>query len=222
VGALIGGLFAKSGNVEDLEKLVREITYKDMAKVLFDPIWGKGLIKGEKTLAYFRQLFDDERIEDLKIPFGVVATDINTAEPVVFKKGNIAEAVRASVSVPLIYAPVEHEGHLLVDGGVSCPVPVGVAREMGAEIVIAVNLDGVYFSGDNHKGSLHGSTIDVLKDSYFALRYNLAKKEIAQADVIIEPAMKYVEDFDFIGGKMAIDVGEETTEKLMGKIKSLV
>jgi len=109
-----------------------------------------------------------------------------------------------------------------VDGGVSSPVPVEVAKNMGAEIIIAVNLDGVYFSAGNHDGSLSSSTIDILKDSYFALRYNLAKKEVRGADVVIEPAMEYIEDFDFIRGKEAIEVGEKATEKMMGRIKELL
>lgn len=162
------------------------------------------------------------KIEDLKIPFAAVATDINTAEPVVFKRGELADAVRASISIPLIYSPVQYEGKILVDGGVSYPVPVEIAKEMGADVIIAVNLDGVYFAEENNKAKASSSTMDILKDSYFALRYNLAKKEIVGADVVIEPKMKYISDFDFIGGKDAITVGEEATEKLMGKIKRLL
>jgi hypothetical protein len=92
---------------------------------------------------------------------------------------------------------------------------------MGAELIVAVNLDGVYFSEKNRKGVSKSSTIDVLKDSYFALRYNLAKKEVVGADVVIEPEMKYVEDFNFIKGKGAIDEGVTATEKLIEEIKRL-
>ena len=221
-GALIGGLYASWGNIDLLEKMVREVTYKDMVEVLVDPTWGGGLIKGGKTLDFLKKLFNSNKIEDLNIPFAAVATDVNTAETVVFKKGDISEAVRASISVPLVYSPFLVDKKLLVDGGVSCPVPVEVAREMGAKIIIAVNLDGVYFSGDNHKGKISNSTIDILKDSYFALRYNLAKKEIREADVVIEPVMKYVTDFDFIKGVEAINAGEEAAEKIMRKIKRLL
>jgi len=222
-GALIGGLFASWGSIVKLEKMVREVTYKDLAQVLVDPTWGGGLVKGGKTLDFLKKLFrDNERIENLGIPFAAVATDINTAEPVVFSKGSIAEAVRASISVPLVYSPVLANGRVLVDGGVSCPVPVEVARKMGAEIIIAVNLDGVYFSGENNKGSLSSSTVDILKDSYFALRYNLAKKEIREADVVIEPLMKYIADFDFVGGVKSIDAGVDAAKKVMEKIKRLL
>lgn len=221
-GALVGGLFASLRNIDLLEKMVRGVTYKDLVGVLVDPTWGGGLIKGRKTLDYLKKLFNDEKIENLSIPFAAVATDVNTAEAVVFSTGDIAEAVRASISVPLVYSPVSIDGRLLVDGGVSCPVPVEVARKMGADVIIAVNLDGVYFSGDNKKDILSNSTIEILKDSYFALRYNLAKKEVGGADVIIEPSMKYIADFDFVKGIEAIDAGKEATEKVMKKIKRLL
>lgn len=221
-GALIGGLYAYWKDINKLEELVRGVTYKDMAEVLVDPTWGGGLIKGGKTLEFLKKLFNEEKIENLKVPFAAVATDVNTAEEIVFESGDVSAAVRASISVPLVYSPVLYEGRLLVDGGVSCPVPVEIAKKMGAEVIIAVNLDSVYFSGGNHKGKLNGSTIDVLKDSYFALRYNLAKKEVGGADVVIEPQMDYVEDFDFIKGKEAIIAGEKAAEEAIKRIEKLL
>ena len=221
-GALIGGFYAAWGDIEKIEELVREVTYKEMASVLVDPDWGGALIKGGKTIEFLRKHFQDKKIEDLNIPYAAVATDLKTAETVVFDKGDLTTAVRASISVPLIYSPVVFEGEMLVDGGVSSPVPVEVARRMGAEIVVAVNLDGVYFQGKKNDKKYLGTTVDILKDSYFALRYNLAKKEVQQADVVIEPEMTYVQDFDFVAGKDAISAGEAATEKLMEKIKELL
>jgi NTE family protein len=222
VGAFIGGMFASSGKIDELEKMVMEVTHKDIAKVLFDPTWGGGLVKGEKTLEFFKKLFSDKKFEDLIMPFFAVATDLYTAKQVVISEGDVATAVRASISVPLIYSPVMYAGHLLVDGGVSCPVPVEIAKENGAEVVIAVNLDGVYFSGHDNKDFSSSSTVDVLKDSYFALRYNLANKEVKEADIVIEPEMKYIEDFDFVGGKAAVEAGERATEKQMARVKKLL
>ncbi len=221
-GALIGGLYAYEKNIEELERLAREVSYKDLVEILVDPTWGGGLIKGNKTLEYLRKLFNDEKIENLRIPFAAVATDVKTALPVILSKGALAEAVRSSISIPLVYSPVQHEGRVLVDGGVSCPVPVEIAKELGAEIIVAVNLDGVYFSEDNHKETTKNTTIDVLKDSYFALRYNLAKKEVREADIVIEPEMAFISDFDFIGGNDAIEAGAVATEKVIKKIKKLL
>lgn len=121
----------------------------------------------------------------------------------------------------MIYSPVLFENRILVDGGVSCLVPVEVAIKKGAEKIIVVNLDGVYFSERKQNNSKPNSTVDVLKDSYYALRYNLAQKEVRMADVVIEPEMRYIDDFDFVGGKDAIIAGEKATEKKMKEIKRL-
>jgi len=222
IGALVGALYASRGNVEELEKIIKEITYKDLGKILADPVLNGGLIKGEKTLTYLKQLFDDEKIENLKIPFSAVMTDVKTAETVVIDNGDIAEAVRASISIPLVFSPVLLRDRLMVDGGVSSPVPVEAARQMGADVVIAVNLDGVYFSEDKNITGFSGSTMDVLKNSYYALRYNLSKKEVAGADVVIEPIMKNIGGFSFVGSADGITMGEEAADKEMGKIKKII
>jgi NTE family protein len=221
-GAFFGGLYASMGKVGEIEKLARGVTNKDVVRVLADPSWGGGLIKGEKTLKYLNNLFEGKNFDDLKIPFAAVATDMKTAESAIFRRGSVADAVRASISIPFVYSPVERNGQFLVDGGVSSPVPVEVAKEMGADIIIAVNLDGVYFLGENHKKSFFGTTIDVVKDSYFAMRYNLAKREARMADIVIEPKMKFVDDFNFANGKGAINAGEEATIKEIKKIKKLL
>jgi NTE family protein len=223
-GALMGGLYASWKAVDELEKLATELTIKDLAEVLVDLGWGGGLIKGGKTLEFLKKKFNGEKIENLKIPFAAVATDIHTGEEVVFREGDVAEAVRASISVPLFYTPVVYNGRTLVDGGVSCPVPVEVAIQMGADIVIAVNLDSVYFSRENRGDGekINKSTVDILKDSYFALRYNLAKKEVREANVVIEPEMEYIHDFDFTKGEKIITAGERAVEKELSRIKRLL
>lgn len=221
-GALIGGIFAAEGRVETLEEILEKINYGDLAKVLIDPVWGGGLIKGTKTLEFLRNILGDKKIEDLKISFAAVATDINSAETVTIDRGDLAMAIRASISIPLVYSPVQYKESVLVDGGVSSPVPVEVVKEMGADIIVVVNLDGVYFSGRDKKASVSTKTLDILKDSYYALRYNLAKKEVREADIVIEPEMSYLPDFDFVGGKKAVLAGEAATEKIVGKLKKLL
>ncbi len=219
-GALVGGYYASHGEVASLEVLMQEITYKDLAGVLVDPSLKTGLIRGEKTMSFLKKILGTKKIENLPVTYAAVATDLFSADKVVFDKGDLAEAVRASISVPLVYEPVRYKDKTLVDGGVSFPVPVEVAREMGAEKVVAVNLDGVYFQDKRKVGAR--TTVGILKDSYFALRYNLAKKEIQNADVIIEPEMSYVVDFNFVGGQKMIEAGEKATLRAMSQIKKLL
>lgn len=221
-GALIGGFYALSGKTDELERIIEGVTYKDLMKVLVDPSLGAGLIKGRRTEDFLREHLGETSIEDMNIPFASVATDVKTAQKVVFDKGDLVTAIRASISIPLMYEPFVNKGTVLVDGGVSYPVPVEVVKEMGADIVIAVNLDGVYFWNKDSSFKKYPSSIEILKDSYFALRYNLAKKEVLTADVVIEPEMEYVSDFDFVKGKKIVEAGEQATIKQLRKIKDLV
>ena len=100
-----------------------------------------GLIEGRKVADFLREMIPVERIEALPLPYAAVATDLETAEPVVFTRGPLIEAMRASISIPGIFTPVRHGGRLLVDGGIVNPLPVDVARAMGATRVVAVNIN---------------------------------------------------------------------------------
>jgi NTE family protein len=99
-----------------------------------------GMIKGEKLVDFFRSRFDDRPVEALALPFAAVATALHTGAEVWLREGSTVEAVRASIAMPAVFTPVLHEGHLLVDGGLVNPVPVSLARAMGADVVIAVDL----------------------------------------------------------------------------------
>ena len=137
----------------------------------------------------------------------------------VINRGKVSDAIRASASVPLAFKPVQTEKHLLVDGGLSIPVPVEVARKMGADIVIAVNLDGDY-NCDPGTGNL--KMYQVALRSMDILRYNLAQAEIKNAEVTLNPAVGCVYWFDFLTGKKLIKAGEEEANKQMEKIRKLV
>ena len=99
-----------------------------------------GVLKGERLMEYFRRNFVDRPIEELAMPFGAVATALNTGAEVWLRTGSTVEAVRASIALPALFAPVQRDGLLLADGGLVNPVPVSLARAMGAEILIAVDL----------------------------------------------------------------------------------
>lgn len=100
-----------------------------------------GLIKGDKLIAFFRDHFVDRDIADLKRPFGAVATDLRRGREVWLREGRVSEAVRASIALPGLFTPVQRDGSWLVDGGLVNPVPVSLCRAMGADIVIAVDLN---------------------------------------------------------------------------------
>ncbi len=150
MGALIGAIHA-AGKLDELEAAFRGFDLKKTAS-FFDVVLPKsGLLDGAKVSQLVRAHIHADTIEQLPIPFAAVATDIISGEEVVIRQGDVIEAVRASISVPGIFTPVRSNGHVLVDGGLTNPVPVSVARTMGADLVIAVDLNHEIVAGKNMK-----------------------------------------------------------------------
>jgi len=140
IGALVGAVYA-SGGINSLKDIVLQLDWKKILS-LFDVVFPKsGLIDGRKVADFIRNHVQEKNIEDLSIPFSSVSTNLATGEEVVIQKGDVIEAVRAGISVPGIFTPVRKDGMILVDGGLVNPVPVSVARGMGADFVIAVDLN---------------------------------------------------------------------------------
>lgn len=141
IGALVGGAYA-SGHFTDLEKWVGALTWKEIVGFLDMSMMRGGVIRGEKLLDFARLYMQEKPIEDLDIPFATVATDLENGREVWLREGSLLEAVRASISLPGLFTPVKREGRWLVDGGLVDPVPVSLCRALGADVVIAVNLNG--------------------------------------------------------------------------------
>lgn len=140
MGALIGSVFA-AGKLDGLTTRFLDFDWKSIITLL-DPVFPRsGLIDGQKITDFVRTHMPATNIEDLPIPFRAVATCIMSGEEVVFGTGDLIEAVRASISVPGIFTPVRSDGRVLVDGGLVNPVPVSVVRAMGADLIIAVDLN---------------------------------------------------------------------------------
>jgi NTE family protein len=140
MGAVIGAIFA-AGKLDGLTARFLDFDWKGVVSLL-DPVFPRsGLIDGQKIADFVRTHVQAARIEDLPIPFRAVATCITSGEEVVCGAGDLIEAVRASISVPGIFTPVRSNGRILVDGGLVNPVPVSVVRAMGADLVIAVDLN---------------------------------------------------------------------------------
>lgn len=140
IGALIGCVYA-SGKLDALEKVSLDFDWKKIA-YFFDVVFPKsGLIDGNKVTDFVREYIHAETIEHLSLPFQAVATDIETGKEVWINHGDVIEAVRASLSVPGIFTPVRKNGQILVDGGLVNPVPVTTARSMGADFIIAVDIN---------------------------------------------------------------------------------
>ena len=140
MGALIGAAYASGIPIDTLEKIAIDTDWKTAAKMLVPGFSTSGLINGKKVKEFLYTIYGDKKIEDLPIPFAATATDISTGKLYVINKGSLLEAVRASISIPIVFTPVKHKDIFLVDGGLVNPVPIDVVREMGADFIIAVHV----------------------------------------------------------------------------------
>jgi len=188
VGAFVGAIYA-SGGLERLKKFVIEMDGESMFSFSDFSLIRSGLLNGDKKV---KELFcmhsDKKEFEELEIPLKVVAADMYSGDQVVLDTGNLLNALRASMSYPGLFAPVFHKGRWLIDGGVVDPVPVGVARAMGSDIIIAVNLDSQLISRRRQqkiqKNSVHTETPPPGMRNEFlkklSARYEVAEKIIRE------------------------------------------
>lgn len=185
VGAFVGAVFA-SGGLEQLKKYVIDMDGESMFSFSDLTLIRSGLLDGDKKL---RELFcmhsNKKNFDELEIPLKVVAADMHSGGQVVLDSGDLLKALRASMSYPGLFAPIHHKGKWLMDGGVVDPVPVGIARAMGADIVIAVNLDSELISRRRHQKTGGASEIktSVAPNEFLktlATRYEAVEKAIRE------------------------------------------
>lgn len=132
--------------------------------------------------------------------------------------GEIASAVRASISIPLIFKPVEINGRIYADGGLSAPVPVEIVKEMGADLIIAINLDRHYYD-ENWKPGWY----DIANDSLNILRHHLALSNTASADIVIDVSIgKNSSWYQFVNGKDKILAGEEAMREMLPRLQEII
>lgn len=142
IGALVGACYARNGDITEFEQVVLKTDFKRFLGLVDVnlALMSKGLVQGNKVKELLKPLIGDVTFKDLQIPLAVVATDVYTGEEVVLREGSVLEAVRASISMPVIFTPVKIGERFLIDGGVVNPLPVNVARSMGAGTVLACNV----------------------------------------------------------------------------------
>jgi len=140
IGSVVGAVYS-IGDIKEFEKFARSIDWKSIVSFIDVTFPGSGLIPGKKLFKMLSEYYKDILIEDLPVPYCAVAADVLTGEEIRFSSGRVTDAVRASVAIPGVFTPFKLAGRILVDGGIVNPVPVNVVREMGAEVVIAVDLN---------------------------------------------------------------------------------
>ena len=175
-----------------------------------------GLIKGDALQAMINREVKNRPIEQMRIPLGVVATDLQSGKGVLFQRGDTGSAVRASCSIPGVFQPTTIQGREYVDGGLVAPVPVQYAKQMGATVVIAVSIS-------NEPGQQNASgTLGVLQQTISIMQQSINSYELQGADIVIQPKLQQMGGADFKARSAAILAGEIATQEKMAQIKALI
>lgn len=214
-GSLIGGIYAANPDSFQLEWLAFKIEKNDILDLSI--IYSKlGPAQGTRLESFVEQNVAVKKIEDTKIPFYPIATDLNTGETIILEKGSLSKAIRASSAIPGIFVPVTFGNRLLVDGGVTNSTPCDIARNKGADIVIAVNLL------KDIKDYNINSVVDIIGQSVNIMMHQSNKTKLKYADIIIEPDTKGISIFDFTQKKVLMEEGIKAAKAAIPKIKELI
>ena len=215
VGSLIGGIYAANPDSFQLEWIAFKIDRNDILD--FSVVYSKfGPVQGTRLESFLDQNVKVKKVEETKIPFFPVATDLNTGETLTLDKGSLARAVHASSAIPGIFVPVQFDSRTLVDGGVTDNVACDIARAKGADIIIAVNLskDVLNYQID--------SLVDVMAQSISIMMHRSTKEKMGPGDVIIEPDTKGVSMFDFSQKKQLMEEGMKSARQAIPRIKEIM
>ena len=209
-GAVVGSLYAGGYDAFAMQKIAVQLDEKIFADWT---LGGRGLLKGEALQDFINQHLNKRPLEKLNKPFATVATDLNSGERVVFRTGDTGMAVRASAAVPGVFQPMQFRGRSYVDGGLTSPVPVQAAREMGADIVIAVDIS------DRPEGQPVDSLAAILWQTTTIMGGIIGANELKGADIVIRPTLRYVKSWDFTARHDAMLEGEKAALAALPNIK---
>ncbi|MBI2985215.1 MAG: patatin-like phospholipase family protein [Deltaproteobacteria bacterium] len=215
VGSLVGAIYADKKNSFELEWTAFSLEERDLFDYTFiSPT--QGFVRGERLEEFVSKKVSARELQQLKIPLTVVATDIQSGELVTLQNGSVARAVRASSAIPGIFIPVRYQGRLLVDGGVLNNVPVDVARKLGADVVIAVNLGG------GKKAAQVNNVFDAIIQSLHLMAIESTEARLREADVVIEPQVSQIGLIDFGRKKELLTLGIQAAEQVLPRLREKV
>ncbi len=230
MGAFVGAIYSAEANAKKLEKDFLDKPWKNAFDYNLLP--SQGLIKGDKIEKWLEKQINDIEFKDLRIPLYVTAFDLKSKREIIFNKGNVAEAVRASISLPGIFVPVENKGRLLVDGGVVDPIPSEVLSKVGADIVIVVNVNAVHEKepvmgeiatkkrdSKNVTNILKIFSKSLQREGAILAEYDLINKKI---DLVINVYLEDIGTLEFDKIKKAIRAGELAAKRSLEEIKKVI
>ena len=210
-GSVVGALYASGMSGFEMQQLALGME-EDMVADWTLP--NRGVLRGEALQNFINRKVKNLSLQRMPRPLGVVTTDLQSGEMVLFRQGNTGMAVRASSALPGVFQPVEINGRDYVDGGLTSPVPAQSARNMGADFVIAVDISNV-----NRRNKLAG-TLDVMLQTFAIMGHTISGHELKNADVVIRPVTAAVSSTSFDDRHLAILEGEKAAAAVMAELKA--
>src|SRR5689334_7923759 len=212
-GSLVAALHASGKSGAELATLADGMDETAFADWSYP---GRGLIRGEALARWVREQTGGRPIEGMKLPLGIVATDLDSGQAILFQRGDTGLAVRASSAVPAVFQPVRIGTREYVDGGLVAPVPVRFARQMGAEIVIAVDISAA------PEGNTTGDAMRMLLQTFAIMGRSINALELREADVVLRPSLTGFGSADFGNRKRSIQAGREATLAHLGELRGRI
>jgi NTE family protein len=222
IGAVIGATYASGKSAKEIEDIVLGLNWGKRALLFWDvTVPRTGLLRGRRIENFLKHIIGDVEFSDLKLPFACVATDLMSGKEVIMDDGPVVEALRASMAIPAIFTPLERDGLLLVDGGLRHPVPTHAARRLGADFVIAVNVEPdarrmASVPREKRKSGIP-NIYDVIMQTVSIVSYQRVRGSLRRADVAIEPRTEDIGFGDFQKARECIARGEEAARAVLGR-----
>jgi NTE family protein len=223
MGAVVGALYAHKTDIGEIKKQAKQLDLVGITSLVDLTVPKSGILGGKRVSNLLRHLLEDVQFTELKIPLRCVAADIITGDEVVLHEGSVVEAVRASISIPIIFSVVNKDNRYLVDGGLVNPVPVSVAKQMGADFVIAVDVTPDKFERTKYlKENVEKkppSLFHVMVQSIYITTYLSARKVSEGADEIVHPHLAHIGPSEFHRARECILEGELAAADCLAEIK---
>lgn len=221
MGALVGGWYAATGDINSLEELAvnfKKSNFFSIKEILNHKNNEASFFKEESIADKLRKELGNVAMEDLKIPFVALATDAKDGSEVRIKNGNLVDAIRASIALPIVFAPVKMDNRLLIDGGLINPVPADVVKDMGAEYIIAVDVSSKWFRAPDEFITSH-DTYHVISNALSIIEYQISRNILKNAHIILRPPVMSHGWMEFDKAKEIIKKGEEELELNLREIR---
>jgi NTE family protein len=212
-GSFVAAMYAAGRSGKELETIALNLDESRLTDWAFP---GRGMIRGTALADYIREQVGNRSFDQLKVPLGIVATDLDSGKPILFRRGDVGTAVRASSAVPAVFTPVRIGTHEYVDGGLTSPVPVRSAREMGADVIIAVDISQL------PDGGATGDALHMLLQTFSIMSRSINELELKEAEIVLHPKLTGVAGTDFTLRKKNIEAGREAALAALPAIRAKV